>query len=290
MKLNTVKALLGATAIAFCLVPTATQSAHAATLHNGWNYSIDANNDGSGGSSYELRGMAIKATATDIFVALTGGTPLTGVNTRAAADGNIGWGDLFFNFSNQTFQQAAGTSNMFGIRFAGTNDSGVGSTGVYQYATGMSVAAQNDGYNSLQHYYSRGFDRPDNTMGDITTKAEAYSYFGETTPIQAVMNGGTKIGNISSLSAADLSMEGLNFGHFNATGSQTFGFKFSTALLPAQNFVASLFLECGNDGVALKGSTAAVPEPTTMGGLALAGLGLGFFKSRKRRKQEAAND
>jgi|GEM_PF-6423180 len=35
-------------------------TAHAAVLHGDWWYAIDAQNDGSGGSVYEARGLAYK--------------------------------------------------------------------------------------------------------------------------------------------------------------------------------------------------------------------------------------
>ncbi|MEX0269713.1 PEP-CTERM sorting domain-containing protein, partial [Leptolyngbyaceae cyanobacterium UHCC 1019] len=49
------------------------------------------------------------------------------------------------------------------------------------------------------------------------------------------------------------------------------------------NFIATLFAECGNDGMAIE--SAAVPEPTTMAGLALAGSGLTLLRRRRRSLQ-----
>lgn len=260
------------------------QAANAGQLHNGWNYAIDSFQDGSGGEVYNIRGMALKEEGNSIFVALTGGTRLTGVSNSSAADGNIGWGDLFFNFSGTNFQAAQG--NVFGIRFAGTNDSGAASTGVYAGVTGKSVTLENHGYGSLRQYYNAGYNKV-NTLGtDLPTTAAAYSYLYPTnvanapttsnTPILTVIDSGTKVGDITQLSSSALTGLGLNFGHFGsgAVGAQTFGFSFDRSDLPAGggNFLAHLFLECGNDGVALAGTLSEVPEPTGILGLAVVGM------------------
>ena len=246
------------------------QAANAGQLHNGWNYAIDSFEDGSGGQSYNIRGMALKEEGSRIFVALAGGTPLGGVNNGSAADGNIGWGDLFFNFSDTNFQAAQG--DVFGIRFASANDSGVAETGVYAGVTAKSVTSENHGYNSLKQYYNAGYNKT-NTLGtDLPTKAAAYSYLDPTSvaPILTVINSGTKIGDILDSSA----LTGLDFGHFGAVGTHTFGFSFDRSDLPAEggNFIAHLFLECGNDGIALAGTLTEVPEPTGILGLAMVGM------------------
>jgi hypothetical protein len=254
------------------------QAANAGQLYNGWNYAIDSFSDGSGGEAYNIRGLALKEEGGQVFVALNGGTPLTGVSNAAAADGNIGWGDLFFNFSGTNFQAAQG--NVFGIRFAGTNDSGAASTGVYQGVRAKSGTSENHGYNSLRQYYNYGYAKT-NTLGtDLPTTQAAYAYLYPTnvanspttgnTPILTAINTGTKVGNINMLSRNALT--GLDFGHFGARGSQTFGFSFDRSLLPDGNFLAHVFLECGNDGVALAGTLQEVPELTGLLGLTMVGL------------------
>jgi hypothetical protein len=278
-----IRTLLGAAAASVCLISATGQQASAGQLYNSWNYGIDAFGDGSGGASYDIKGIAIKETDDSIFVALTGGTPLTGVAERTAADGNIGWGDLFFNFSGTNFQTASSTNSLFGIRFAGTNDSNVATTGVYKNVSAMSVTGVNSGYNSLNHYYNSGYDKA-NTLGtDMATKQAAYNYFGQTTPILNVIGSGTKVGDITMLTATQLLTAGLNFGHFGAAGTQTIGFQFSRSLLDSGDFLANVFLECGNDGVALAGNLTSVPEPSSMIGLALVGLSAAGSMLRKRR-------
>ncbi len=255
--------------------------AHAFSLGSDWFYSFDAAGDGSGGSKYDIRGMAMKVENDKVFVALTGNTPLTGNYHAQAADKNIGWGDLFFNFTGEKFNDAQG--NLFGVRFADTNDTLV-AAGIYSNVSTTSVTAANVGYANLNSYYNAGFDRQ-NTQGNngLQTKAEVLNYYGSGS-IQTSIASGNKIGDITMLFAKDLKATGLNFG--NAGGSQIFGFSFDRSLLPSGSFLANVFLECGNDGVAIKAETAtAVPEPTTMAGIALAGVG--FAGARRRRRQQA---
>ncbi|MBE9033534.1 PEP-CTERM sorting domain-containing protein, partial [filamentous cyanobacterium LEGE 11480] len=102
------------------------------------------------------------------------------------------------------------------------------------------------------------------------------------------IDSGTKVGNISMLWNRDLREQGLDFGHFGADGSKTFGFTFEkTDDFKIGSYVANLFMECGNDGVAIAGALKhgdkKVPEPAMM--LGLAGVsGLGLMRRRRQRK------
>ena len=286
--------LLGAAAASVCLISASGQQATAGQLYNGWNYGIDAFNDGAGGASYDIKGMAIKETADSIFVALTGGMPLIGVANSGAADGNIGWGDLFFNFSGKDFKTASNQGSLFGIRFAGTNDSNVATTGVYKNVSAASVTGVNSGFSSLKQYYNNSSFNKTNTQGtDLPTAQAAYNYFYPTavasnpttgnTPILNVINSGTKVGDITMLTSSALAAAGLDFGYFSANGTQTIGFQFSRSLLGSGGYIANVFMECGNDGVALAGNLRQVPEPSGIVGLALVGLTAGGSMLRKRR-------
>ncbi|VXD13874.1 conserved exported hypothetical protein [Planktothrix serta PCC 8927] len=276
MKTSTLKKLIGTTVASLCFVSVSGLPAMAGQLHNGWNYGIDSFADGSGGESFNIRGIAIKETSDSIFVALTGGTPLTGVANNGAADKNIGWGDLFLNFTNKNFTTASNDKSLFGVRFAGTNDSQVATTGLYSNVKGASVTNVNHGYSTLKQYYGAGFDKVNTQGTDLATKASVYSYFGEKTAILNVIDSGAnKLGGIQSLSATALQNQGLNFGFFSAQGSQTLGFSLNKSDLGLADgnydYMASIFLECGNDGVALNGGVS-VPEPGSLAGLALVGL------------------
>ncbi|MGL5135566.1 MAG: PEP-CTERM sorting domain-containing protein [Planktothrix sp.] len=287
MKTSTLKKLIGTTVASLCLVSVNGLPAMAGQLHNQWNYGIDSFADGSGGEGYNIRGIAIKETSENIFVALTGGTPLTGVTNNRAADKNIGWGDLFLNFTNKNFTTASNERSLFGVRFAGTNDSQVATTGLYGNVKGVSVTSVNHGYSSLKQYYGAGFDKANTQGTDLATKAAAYNYFGQGTILNVIDSGANKLGGIQSLSAAALTGQGLDFGFFNAKGSQTLGFSLNKADLGLAdgnyNYMANLFIECGNDGVALAGGVS-VPEPGSLAGLAL--VGLTVLGSRLRKRQD----
>lgn len=262
-------------------------AAQAGTLHQGWDYSIDAFNDGSGGAGFEIKGLAMKETTDHLYVSVTGGTPLTGNSYSGAQDGNIGFGDLLFNFTGNSLNAANDAAGLFGIRFAGTNDSGVAQEGLYSNVTAKAVASVNAGYNSLQQYYNYGWERQD-TMGDLATKQEAFDYVGQTDAVLNVMDSGTFLGGLDFLSAQDAATEGLDFENFNAVGTKTHTFRVDRSLLPSGNFLASLFIECANDGIALISNLASqedssqdVPEPSAMLGLAAIGL----WASKKVRRQ-----
>ncbi|MGI0486795.1 PEP-CTERM sorting domain-containing protein [Pantanalinema rosaneae CENA516] len=272
--------VIGGVAAALCLIPVMGQDAQAFGLGSNWSYSLDAVGDGSGGSVYDIRGMAMRIVGDELHVALNSNLAITGTSHSRAADGNIGWGDLFFNFTGKSFNEAQGS--LFGVRFASTNDSPV-AVGVYSNVQATSVTSTNDGYSSLNQYYNAGFDRA-NTMGSegLTTKTQVLNYFGGNGPINNVIGSGNQIGGITMLSASLLS--GLNFG--SNAGSQTFGFSLNRNLLPSGSFLSNIFLECGNDGVAMK--SEAVPEPATMLGATLGLAGLAGAKRMRRRKEESA--
>ncbi len=296
-------------AVATCLtvLSTATQ-ATAGTLWNGWNYSIDAVGDGSPSSAatsvYDIKGIAIRHYGDNIVVAINANTPLDGVVDHGALGGSIGWGDLFFNFTGNNFRTASNSSSLFAVRFAAKNNSGVNDVGVYSGVsstgtykvnnTTKNYAVANRGYQSLQHYYNAGWGRT-NTQGDLTTTQAVMDYYSPNAPtaaISTVITAGNKIGNIQLLNGGQLGLMGLDFNYFfpgkntktkvDFAGTQTFGFQFSSNLLPRGEFIANIFLECGNDGVALKGARP-VPEPSAVGGLMLVGLALGGKRFLKRR-------
>lgn len=297
MKSSKLATLFSSAALALGLMASNGQQANAGQLYNGWNYGIDSLTDGSGGDVYNIRGMAIKETSDSIFVALTGGLPLEGTANSGAADGNIGWGDLFFNFTGTNFKSASDSNSLFAVRFAGTNDSKAATTGVYKNVQATSVTTDNHGYGSLKQYYDYGWGQGNTQGTDLPTAASVYNYYyGNTvgsnpttsnTPILNVINSGSKVGEITSLTASALAAAGLDFGHFSALGNQTIGFQIDRSLLPNGQFFSNIFIECGNDGLALAGTLTAVPESgNTMG---LVALGVLFAGSQllKRRPGKA---
>lgn len=277
--------LAAAAATTLCGLAIASAPAAAGQLHGDWNYGIDAFKDGSGGSHFDIKGMAIKDAGDRVFVALTGGTPLGGVYNSGAADRNIGWGDLFFNFSDKTFKQANAAGELFAVRFAGTNDSGAASTGVYSGVTAKSVTGTNHGYKHLKQYYNYGWGKANTQGTDIATRQAAYDYYGRYDAIRNVIGSGTKVGDIESLNLDSLVAEGLDFGNFGANGTHTIGFAFNKSMMAAGSYMANVFLECGNDAVALGGEledSVSTPEPASLlGFLALGAIGTAALKRRE---------
>ncbi|MEL7352059.1 MAG: PEP-CTERM sorting domain-containing protein [Cyanobacteria bacterium P01_A01_bin.116] len=283
------KAALIATTVASTIAVgvVSTQAAQAGTLHQGWNYSIDAIGDGSGGSVYDIKGLAIKETTDDIYVSISANLPLAGVESQYATDHNVGWGDLFFDFSGGTFNEANANQSLFAVNFATGTDSDASEIGVYSNVSAKSVGKQNRGYDTLKNYY-KNWEKP-MTMGDLETKDAVYSYYagnttGENTLINNVIDEGDRIGDISFVTDQEAAAAGLDFGNFNALGNEQITFKFDRSLLPSASYISHLFAECANDGVALTGDLAKdVPEPSAMLGLAAFGL----LAARLRRRNEA---
>lgn len=298
MRYNRVGQFIGSVAAVTCALAIAAPQVQAGQLYNGWNYGIDAFNDGSGGVDYDIKGLAVKDTTDSIFVAFSGGL---GVEENSS---KITWGDLFFNFSGQDFKTASEEGSLVGIKFA-NNDSGL-TAGLYSNAGASNIVNRDHNtYSSLKAYYNSGFNKSDTYGTDLNTNAKTYQYlYGDAvaqnpttsnTPLLNVIGSGTWLGGFDLLDLNQLTAEGLNFGYFNANAPQIFGLKLDKSLLAGvlpggiTPFMAHIMMECGNDGVALAGNIDVpnekkqeVPEPTSLLGLGV--VGLAFWRKRKRRQ------
>jgi hypothetical protein len=94
--------------------------------------------DGSGGASYEERGLAFRQIGSTGYFAISGGMPLAGVTNSGARNGSVAPGDLYLNFSSHNLDTQAEFTDprVFGIRFASANDS-LGNTGVSNPTLGL---------------------------------------------------------------------------------------------------------------------------------------------------------
>ncbi|MFB2880353.1 XDD3 family exosortase-dependent surface protein [Floridanema aerugineum] len=220
---------------------------------NGWYYATDSSNDGSGGSAYEIYGMGIKETESSIMVALRANMPLVGTAYSGAADRNIGWGDMFFNFSGLNFMDAMNQGQLFGVRFAGTNDSGVSQVGLYSGVTAKSVTAENSGYASINAYNSSMGSNA--SLGDL---ARDTNYFDRTRSLNEIASG-TFLSGINFLNNTQLTAAGFNLSKF--AGSETIAFSIDKSSLPG----------------------ASIPEPSAVLGLAAIGASVFASKLGKRR-------
>jgi hypothetical protein len=284
------RVLTSAALIALSVSMAGGQQAQAGTLDlsSGWNYSIGLQSNGSGGAAYALTGLAVKQDADNLYIAINGGTdPTKGNYYSGSANNNINYGDMFFNFTGKDFATANAAKSLFGVHFAAAPGTAgaILQMGLYSNVQAKSVALTHSGYSSVQQYFDHGYGSQKTEGTDLNTQAKTKAYYGNngTGPIYNVIDTGTKVANISSLTAAVLGTNlGLNFGQYGANSAYTFGFEVSKSALPTGDFLANLFYECGNSGIADAATT--VPEPMTMLGLALGGIGLVAGKMKQRRQ------
>jgi hypothetical protein len=332
MKIRNISTLIGIATAAVCVSLATTPAAQAQVLGSNWSYTMDSFTDGhsefntvGAGSKYEMFGMAMKAQDGIISIAFNANVALAGNAYSGAADGNVGWGDVLFNFSGNSLKDASAAGSLFGIRFADTNDSGVAGTGVFSGVTAKSVASTNSGFSTFSNYQSTvsgtnvvaANGTATGQKGQIgyggATVAEAKSYLTNVNGVSQdtsnsqlnVIASGTKVGDINFLGAAEIASLASGFAGLGGIGTHTVGFSFSQSLLgqflqPA-NAVITLLEECTNDGMMLKatlpsitspvtpggGGGEPVPEPMTMIGMALGGLGLIKGKMNQRRAAKA---
>lgn len=250
---------------------------------NGWDYALGEYNNGVtlnqvGGGVFEIYGIAIKDTGSQMTIAVNANLPLTGQQ-------GITYGDLFFNFTGQSFKAASDAAQLFGVRFVGAeSDSGAPTIGLYSNVMAKNVSATNSGFVNLQAYslLVQGNDR----WGDMNVRDPYFAGqdIGNWTVLNAIGTG-TKISEIDLLTAAALTPEGLDFAQFpGVAGSQTIGVRFDK---PSQfgigRYVASLMAECANDGIVIQ--SESVPEPTTMAGLGSASVGLALLRRRLKMQK-----
>jgi hypothetical protein len=332
MQVRNINKVLGVTAASLCTIFAAGQSAQAIdfrTPTSDWTYVNDSVRDGTDGSlsgggggggvgrssAFEFFGMAFKEVGNEVFIGINSNLDITGQSNSRAADKNIGYGDLFFNFTSGTLHEASAQQQLFGIRFAGTNDSGVSETGVYSNVTGMNVTSINNGWSKFNDYKNWVSNTAKDKLTDgsgkvINTGAKGEVGFGDLTVDEAndylnkkngqlvsgnhkVLNSiqsGTKIGDISMLS--ELELETLAFATDNNpeySKAKTFGFKFDKNLLPDGDALISLLAECINDGMAMKVKfeptvpPVPVPEPSTVVSLGLIGIALAGIRKKSHQ-------
>ncbi|MDB9315417.1 hypothetical protein PN462_20045 [Spirulina sp. CS-785/01] len=273
--LSTLLTTLGLLTIPF------TTPAFASFFHNDWYYSIDPSYDsiasnGSGGldvggSIYEIYGMAIKENVetNTIWVGLNSNLPITGrsvptyINGMEIPDNNIGWGDMFFDFSGTgNFQQSIDTGQMCGVRFANTNDSGVDS-GVYCGMSASSVVSENAGYWNLNAHNNEIVNNVGQNawMGDKRWNDDYYApYTGSGYKMPNILTSDNQEehkvgeGDVTIRSQAELEEEGFETDQFFGEGDNIFGFSFQKPLEMAGDFIATAIQECLNDGMALLGN------------------------------------
>jgi hypothetical protein len=231
----------------------------------GWHYATDSFTDGVngwqiGGNVYEIFGLALKETEDSIWVALNSNLPLTGENGTPANDGNIGWGDLFFNFSGRDFTTASHNQKLFAVRFAETNDSFVPQVGLYGNVTATSTTGINSGFSSIASYNQSvaGYGA---SLGDLPAET---AYFDQNQSLNA-MGSGDYLTGITFLTPEQLEIAGYDPSRFG--GQYAIAFKFDKATICQMGFCQKR-----------SDSSETVPEPSGILGLLAVGLGLGVLR------------
>ena len=236
---------------------------------SGWQYAIDSVNDGTHvggvGGDYEIYGMGVLETDSEIWVTVNANTPLLGHYFRGARDNNVGWGDLFVDLDGVNFETARDDGDLFGVKFAGTNDSGVGDTGVYSGIGTKSVARANSGYSSLRSHDNKVENSYGGTasLGDLNVDSNNI-YYGEHLNDNVIAYG-QREGGITYRTERELASMGYNGSQFGGTDTIAFSFNKSS--------------------IGLENPSEQVPEPFSMAALGAVGFGL---MKRKMRKRAAA--
>ncbi|CAN1209849.1 hypothetical protein TUMEXPCC7403_06465 [Tumidithrix helvetica PCC 7403] len=297
MKSQFNKALLGSLALA-SILSVAPSSVNASTLINGWSYAADSTIDGSdtsgfsSSSRFNFYGAGLKQVGSEIWFAVNSNLDLNGVNLSGK---QVGYGDLLFDFSPSTSYQA--NHFEYGIRFApNDNNPNSSNNGLYSNVTAQAVALSNQGYSSLSHYAStaKNWTGNDAKIGDLAVNDPYYRDINSTvnnptfnSGIPNLINHGNFVSAIEFLSSSDLDAQGFNKNSMGFNGTSTYGFKFTKPQGFQGDFVASLFFECINDSIAIKGNVKPVPVPGLALGVVFAGA-CGFGQVlRNKRKQKA---
>ncbi|MEL7354552.1 MAG: XDD3 family exosortase-dependent surface protein [Cyanobacteria bacterium J06560_5] len=284
------KAILTAGIIATTLLGA--PQAMAGQVVDGWNYSIDAVGDSNDGPVYDIRAIAIKETADTVYVSISANLPLSGVHNDRAEDSRIGWGDLFFDFSGEGFSAANEQQQLYAVKFSPDNNASIAEVGVYGGVSAKSVGFENNGFRTLEEYFDAGLERPNTLGSDFTDKESAYLYYGSeaeaditgeksldiasvATPIDNVIDEGTRLGDVRLLTEEEAREVGVDFDAIDAVGTAIITLAFDRDLLPHGSFVSSIFVECANDGVAIAGVLEPEEPSRPVGGGTVAVLSPG---------------
>ncbi|MEL7511927.1 MAG: PEP-CTERM sorting domain-containing protein, partial [Cyanobacteria bacterium J06554_3] len=192
---------------------------------------------------------------------------------------------------------------LYAVKFSSGNNASVEETGVYGEVSAKSVGPENNGFRTLEEYFEAGLERPNTLGSDFTDKESAYQYYGSEdygsedydseaeadvtgekilnedsvgTPIDNVIDQGTRLGDVRLLTEEEARAAGVNFDTMDAAGTAMITLAFDRDLLPTGSFVSSVFVECANDGVAIAGALEPEePSRPSAGGGAVAALSPG---------------
>lgn len=238
---------------------------------------------------FEIFGTGYGQQGNSLIVGISSHFPFGGYAAPGSGgrSGHVNWGDLFLNFSDDDFETALAKGNVYGVRFDPNNDSGV-STGVYQVTATQSVTGINGGFSSINDYAKRVTDFGYTPyLGEMVIDSN-FTYLDPTKSDNVIASGtllSTDVEYIADLSALGFEQDFGFSDNLPETGAYTYGFRFDLSNLPLGQFIAHLWAECINDGVAFVGqvrteNSQSVPEPSVLIGLGL--MGAVLWRQRQR--------
>ena len=218
--------------------------------------STDGNS--TGGTLYEMYGMAIKQVGEYIIVGVNTNFPLHG---EVYSGTQISWGDFVMNFaSDQSSYDSAAHNTTFAVKFMtnSASDSSAPQLGLYQNVIAQGVENSHYGWGTWGQYSSyvlgQGASNP-------LLAGKPNSYFDNSQSVPNSIASGTFVSNtgFQMLTQADLSALGIDFptglsANSSQLGSLTFGFSFKRTAAMNGNFTGHLGMECANDVVAFPGT------------------------------------
>lgn len=252
-----------------------------------WQTAVDSFNDASeaisgrtefGGNSYEIYSLSMKQEGNQVTVVIRANLPLSG---NMYGGRNINWGDLILDFSGNAkagtvFSNQANTG-VYGVRFSAGNDSGVSQLGLYEASSLKYVASANYGWQHLKHfknYAANAGATP--SLGDVAIDSSYFTKFDQKSQVPTSLANGLFVSGLGTPSASaltdyevDLSGAFLDprSAMYNVTSQDgnppeiyTISFSFEKTPEMTGDFVAYLFTECLNDGVALVGHFDDCPD------------------------------
>ncbi|MEM9540313.1 MAG: XDD3 family exosortase-dependent surface protein [Cyanobacteria bacterium P01_E01_bin.42] len=190
---------------------------------NNWQYTMDATTDNTDGFLYDIRGIATVQTESEVYVAISGNTPLGGTGYDRNID-PVNYGDLFFSAGNGSFEENMQAGNLYGIHFSGSSESGATELGVYENVAAKGVGMNNFGHRTYGNYANTVDANVENFFGDLDVNN---AYLNNDNTGYNVIAGGAKVENdgFEMLDLAQLAAAG--FDDSILTGTETFGFKFN---------------------------------------------------------------
>lgn len=255
-----------------------------------WQTALDSFDDASeaiggktvfGGNSFEIYSLSMKQEGNQVTVVIRSNLPLTGLNYGGK---NINWGDLFLDFSGNAkggtilgSGRVVGSTGVYGVRFSAGNDSGVSQLGLYEVNRTKYVGSSNYGWSHLKQFKDSAISAGATpSLGDVAIDKSYFKKFDQKSQVPTSISSGLFVSGLASPSATALANYNVDLtgafldpdgAMYNVTSQDgnppeiyTISFSFEKTSEMTGDFVAYLFTECLNDGVALVGHFDDCPD------------------------------